>query len=298
MHFSQKTSKCECNIERGQSMSQYGYVGIIGVGMIGYRFTRKFLEAGFSVAVYDIDTAKMEAAREIGATIASSPKGVAERVEAILLCLPGSPAVEAAMNGSDGILAGIKEDQIVIDTGTTRPATDIEYAAKVRERGGRMVDAPITGRRNGFIIMVGGTKEDFRKAEPFLKIVGYKVVHVGALGYGQRLKLVNQFILAGKIAVYAEATSTARNMDLSPDYIVSILEFGEAESLIRRTFSVPGGQLLNLHTKDLEYLSELIEKQEIYAPLTKLVTEIFRETRRRAERDWAQNAILTHWEGR
>ncbi|MFQ6131728.1 MAG: NAD(P)-dependent oxidoreductase [Armatimonadota bacterium] len=271
-------------------------VGIIGFGMIGRRFSEKILAAGLELTVYEIAAEKLAAAVELGAQAAASAREATERSDQVLLCLPGSPEVEAAMNGPDGILQGVGEGKLIIDTGTTRPSTDIEYAAKVRERGGRMVDAPLTGRAPGPIMMVGGSDEDFREAEKLLKIVAYKVVHAGPLGHGQRLKLVNQFILAGRLSVFAEAVNMAQRLGLSREMVTEALEFGEAQALIERRFSVPGGQLLALHTKDLGYLSELIEEEDVYAPLTKVVTEAFRETRSRAEPDWSQPSVMTHWE--
>jgi 2-hydroxy-3-oxopropionate reductase len=264
--------------------------------MVGTRFTEKLLGAGWPVTVYDIDREKLEAAARLGVTAAASARDVADRSDVVLLCLPGSPPVEEAMNGPDGILAAVTDRHMIIDTGTTRPATDIEYAAKVRERGGRMVDAPITGRPPGYIIMVGGSEKEFSEAKPVLQVVGYRVCHVGPLGHGQRLKLVNQLILAGRLSVLCEAVSLARGLGLDPEQIASVLEFDDAKRLLARRFSVPGSQLLALHTKDLEYLAELIEQHGLHAPLTKLVTGIFQETRGRSEPDWAQTAVMTHWE--
>lgn len=273
-------------------------VGIIGVGMIGKQFTQKIIEAGLPLTVYDIQQEKMKAAVEMGAQPASSAREVTERSDAVLLCLPGSPPVQVAMNGPDGILAGVSERQIIMDTGTTRPATDVEYAAKVRAHGGRMVDAPITGRPQGFTIMVGGTEEDFLEAKPILETVGHKVAHIGPLGYGQRMKLVNQFILAGRLSVYSEAVVLAAQLGLDPEELISILEFQEAKRPLHGRIQTPGGQLLALHTKDLEYFSELVQEEGIYARLTEVVTKIFQETRNRGERDWNQTAIVTHWRTR
>jgi len=270
-------------------------VGIIGVGVIGKQFTQKIIEAGLPLTVYDIRSERVEIAVELGAQAASSSREVTEQSDAVLLCLPGSPPVEAAMNGPDGILAGVSERQIIIDTGTTRPVTDIEYAAKVSERGGRMVDAPITGRAEGFIIMVGGSEEDFLEAKPVLEIVGYKVAHIGVLGYGQRMKLVNQFILAGRLSVYSEAVVMATQLGLNPEELSSILEFQETRQPLHGNIQTPRAQYLALHTKDMEYLCELVEEENLYAPLTELVTKIFQETRDRGERDWNQTAIVTHW---
>lgn len=273
-------------------------VGIIGCGMIGQLFTEKVVAAGLPLTVYDMVEEKLLAAVESGAQPAGSCREVTERSDQVLLCLPGSPAVEAAMEGPDGILEGVAAGKLIIDTGTTRPSTDIGYAAKVQARGGRIVDAPLTRRAQGPIIMVGGSQEDFRAAEPLLQVVGYKVVHVGPLGHGQRLKLVNQLILAGRLSVFAEAVTMAECLGLKREMVTDVLEFGEAQPLLERRFSVPGGQLLALHTKDLEYLCELVADEDVYAPLTKLVTEAFQETRSRGEPDWSQPSVLTHWETR
>jgi 2-hydroxy-3-oxopropionate reductase len=286
------------SIKRKDNTMQDKSIGIIGVGVIGERFTRKIIEAELPLRVYDIRQERMELAVELGAKPASSAKEVTEQSYFVILCLPGSPPVEAAMSGPDGILAGVSERQIIIDTGTTRPATDIEYAAKVRERGGRMVDAPITGRRQGFIIMVGGTEEDFFEAKPVLEVVGYKVAHIGPLGYGQRMKLVNQFILAGQLSIYSEAVVMAKQLGLNPEELASVLEFQATNRPLHGNIQTPGAQYLFLHTKDMEYLSELLEEEDIYAPLTEVVTKIFQETRDRGEGDWNQTAVVTHWKVR
>lgn len=281
-------------------------IGLIGAGMVGTRFIKKILPAGWPLAVFDVDPEKQAAAVALGAaptvrqaaclTGAGSAREVAERSDVVLLSLPGSHAVEAAMEGPEGVLAAVAPRHLVIDTGTSRPSTAVEYAEKVRALGGRFIDGPLTGRAQGMIFLVGGDEEEFARARPVLELLGYKVAHCGPVGYGQRMKLVNQFVLAARLCVYAEGIHLARELDLDPEALVSVLEFGEARGPLDRQIAVPGGQLLALHTKDLEYLMEITGAEGIHAPLSDAVTRIFQETRSRSARDWAQTAVVTHWD--
>lgn len=271
-------------------------IGLIGVGMVGARFTQKLVAAGHPVVAYDIDGERVAAATALGAEAAASPREVATRCRTLLLSLPGSHAVDAAMQGSDGVLAAVTAEHFILDTGTSRPGTAVDYAARVGERGGHFIDTPLTYRGPGPIFLVGGSEEEFRRAETILRPVAYKVAHCGPVGAGQRMKLVNQFILAARLAVYAEGAHLARELELDPEGIVSILEFGEAGGALQPNIRVEGGRLLAHHTKDLEYLMEIAEAEGIHAPLSEAVTRIFQETRSRGESDWAQAAIVTHWE--
>lgn len=112
------------------------------------------------------------------------------------------------------------------------------------------------------------------------------------------MKLVNQFILAGRLSVYSEAVVMAEQLGLNPEELDSILEFQETRRPLHGNIQTPGAQFLALHTKDMEYLSELVKEEDIYAPLTELVTQILQETRDRGTRDWNQTAIVTHWKVR
>jgi 3-hydroxyisobutyrate dehydrogenase-like beta-hydroxyacid dehydrogenase len=110
----------------------------------------------------------------LGAEAAADPGEVAQRSDIVILSLPGSHVVEQVMEGPDGLLAHLQPGQLVIDTGTSRPETDVRYAARCRERGVGFLDAPLTYRRQGQIIMAGGSAEDYAKAEAVLTCLSYK----------------------------------------------------------------------------------------------------------------------------
>ena len=122
-------------------------IGVIGLGNIGSYYVKRLREAGYTVIAYDLVPARVEAATAQGAAAATSPGDVTDRSDMVVLCLPNSPAVEQVMEGEDGILNHLRAGQLVIDTGTIRPSTDIAYAKRCAERGGALIDSPLTWRR-------------------------------------------------------------------------------------------------------------------------------------------------------
>ena len=268
-------------------------IGLIGVGNVGSGFARMLREAGYPLTVFDKDPKKMEPAIALGAEAAASPAEVAEKCDAIILSLPGSPLVEAVMEGDDGVLAHLREGQLVIDTGTSRPETDMKYEKLCGERDAGFVDAPITGRSKGWIMMVGGTEENFEKARPVLTHLSYKLKHVGPVGCGQVLKLMNQLVLAGQWAVWSEAIEFGRQAGLEPRLLSEYLEFGVPEVMYGDDFSA-GGQL-GLHYKDLGYILDLAHDTEANIPVTALVHEIFKGAKIAGKPDWFQAGIIAYW---
>jgi 3-hydroxyisobutyrate dehydrogenase-like beta-hydroxyacid dehydrogenase len=269
-------------------------VGLIGVGNIGRHFTRLLLEKGYPLAALDRDPERMRFAQEAGAQVASSPAEVARNSEIILLSLPGSPAVESVMEGPDSLLNALGQGQIVVDTGTSRPETDIRYERLVREKGAALIDAPITWRSPGLIFMVGGDEKAYNRAKGVIEAISYKHRYVGPIGHGQKLKLMNQIILAGQLAIHAEAVAFAQRVELAPQLLKEYLEFPISDALLTREFS--GSGTLALHYKDLLYALELAHEAGAHIPLTSLVHEIFKLAAFQGDPDWSQPGILKYWE--
>lgn len=268
-------------------------IGLIGLGNMGQFYAQRLLQAGLGLFAFDIDEKKIEWAVSIGATPVSSPKEIAQNSDCIFIAVPGSREVEMVMEGESGVLNGLRSGHLVINTSTTHPSTDIRYERECADRGAGYVDAPVTWRKQGLIIMVGGTPENFDRAKPVLDVVGYKVVHVGPIGYGQLLKAVNQLIGACQRAVWCEAVEFARGLGLDPNLIRDALELPMPEDVLGEDFS--GGGQLALHYKDLGYILELAHEREIAIPLTMLVHEIFKATKRYGSQNWTQAGIVTFW---
>ncbi len=268
-------------------------VGLIGLGNVGSGFAQKLVEAGYPLTVLDKERSRMEAARRAGAHTASSPGDVAQRSDIVLLSLPGSHVVEAVMEGENGILAHLREGHLVVDTGTSRPETALRYDKLCRERGGGFIDAPITGRSAGWIMMVGGTEENFEKGREVLTCLSYRLEHIGPIGHGQLLKLANQLVLAGQWAVWGEAIEFSRKVGLEPRLLSECLEFSVPDVMYGHDFSA-GGHLA-LHYKDLGYILEVAHDAEASIPLTGLVHEAFKQAKVAGEPNWGQAGVITYW---
>lgn len=265
-------------------------IGLIGLGNIGKVYTKKLLEAGYPLNVFDIDKAKLEIAVGQGAKSAASPAEVVENSDIIILSLPGSPAVESVM---DSVLGVLRAGQLIIDTSTSRPSTAIRFEKLCAEKGVGFIDSPLTSKPVGHYLMVGGTKENFEKGEEILKCLSYKYIHVGKIGDGEVLKLINQAIQAGQLAVHAEAVEMAKKHNIDPTLLKSYLEFNIPDEFF--TGEYHGGGHLALHYKDLGYLLEIAHDSGANIPISSLVHEIFKTSRIYGHPDWYQLGIQTYY---
>jgi 3-hydroxyisobutyrate dehydrogenase-like beta-hydroxyacid dehydrogenase len=161
------------------------------------------------------------------------------------------------------------------------------------EKGASLLDAPLTYRRPGQIMMVGGSREDFERVEAVLTCLSYKLRHVGEVGEGQMLKLINQAVLAGRLAVYAEAVELAKVHGIDPRLLKDFLEFDVPEDLYGDDFS--GGGHLALHYKDLGYLLEMAHDSAAQIPISSLVHEIFKSSKLYGAPNWKQPGIISYW---
>lgn len=266
------------------------HIGIIGVGNMGSFYLQKLLEAGYLVQVYDPRAERQAWAREQGAEVANSPRELVQRCEVVLLAVPGNREVRAIMEEA---LSVLQRGQVLVNTSTTHPQIDVYYAEGCARAGATWVDAPVTWRPQGLIIMVGGGVEAYQRVLPILQTFAYRVVHVGEAGSGQKLKAVNQLILADQLAVWCEAVEFARGIGLAPELIRDALELPVPDAVLGEEFA--GGGQLALHYKDLGYILDLAHEHESAIPLTGLVHEIFKATKRFGGSDWIQPGIVTFW---
>jgi len=268
-------------------------IGLIGLGNIGRFYAERLLEAGYPLTVLDLDPERVEYAVKLGAKAAASPAAVSEDSDVVILSLPGSAAVEQVMEGEAGILSRLRPGHVIVDTGTSRPETDSRYARLCAEKGAGFLDAPLTWRRQGQIIMVGGDPEHFERVREVLECLSYKLKHVGGVGEGQVLKLINQAVLAGRLAVYAESVELDKKHGVDPRLLREFLEFDVTEELFGDDFH--GGGQLALHYKDLGYLLDVAHESGANIPITSLVHEVFKTTKLYGDADWRQVGIATYW---
>ena len=185
-------------------------VGFVGLGIMGKPMAKNLMAAGYELTVHNRSPQKAEELGEEGATVARSPREAAEGNGIVITMLPDSPDVERVVAGEDGILEALEEGALLIDMSTISPVVTEELAAKVKEKGASMLDAPVSGGDVGAIdgtlsIMVGGEEADFGRASPLFEVMGKTVTHVGPTGAGQVVKAANQVVVALTIEAVSEA---------------------------------------------------------------------------------------------
>ena len=268
-------------------------IGLIGLGFIGSFYAQKLLEAGFPLSVFDIDREKVEKAIDAGAKAAAAYDELTKASDVIILSLPGSEIVEEVMSGPGGVLSVLQEGQLVIDTSTCRPATAVKCQKLCAEKKAGFVDSPLTRRKQGQILMAGGSEKDFAAAEEILACISYKYKHIGPAGHGQYLKMINQALMGNILAAGAEAVELSKKCGIDPLLIRDYLEFDIHNSFYSGDYA--GGGNLAIHYKDLGYLNEIAHDVKANIPISALVHELFKATMPYGDPNWIQAGIQTYY---
>jgi 3-hydroxyisobutyrate dehydrogenase-like beta-hydroxyacid dehydrogenase len=213
-------------------------IGFIGLGIMGSRMAANLRRAGFEVAVYNrtAQTARDWAA-EHGGHAAPTPAALAAEVDLLFTMVVDGPQVHELLVGADGAAEGAKEGLLCIDCSTIGQAAAVAIGAELAARGLRLLDAPVTGSLPGardgtLLIMVGGEAGDLDEARPALEAMSKTIVHVGPLGAGQAIKVINNSVAAANAATVAEALIAGRAAGVDLDALVAVMEGGSAGSLM------------------------------------------------------------------
>ncbi|HYZ04510.1 MAG TPA: 2-hydroxy-3-oxopropionate reductase [Rubrobacter sp.] len=281
-------------------------VGFIGLGIMGRPMAKNLMEAGYELVLQNRSSEKAEGLAEEGnATAARSPREVAEACDIVITMLPDSPDVEAVVAGEGGVLEGIRDSALLVDMSTISPVVTEELAAKVREKGASMLDAPVSGGDVGAVegalsIMVGGSKEDFERARPLFDVMGKVATHVGPIGAGQVVKTCNQIVVALTIEAVSEALVLGSKGGVAPEKILDVLGGGLAgnkvmevkrEKMLEHSFD-PGFRI-ELHHKDLGIALAAGREYGVTLPVTAIVDQMLETLKMRGKGDRDHSAILT-----
>ena len=278
-------------------------VGFIGLGIMGKPMAENLIGAGFELVVYNRTREKAEELD--GATVADTPREVAEQSDVIITMLPDSPQVEEVLAGEGGVLEGVKEGALIVDMSTISPVVTEELAERARERGASMLDAPVSGGDVGAIegtlsIMVGGSEEDFERALPLFEVMGGTVTHVGPTGTGQVVKAANQIVVALTIEAVSEALVLGSKGGVAPDKILDVLGGGLAGNKVMEvkrekmlTHSFDPGFRVELHHKDLGIALAAGREYGVTLPVTAVVDQMLETMKIRGRGDQDHSALLT-----
>ncbi|WP_418315463.1 NAD(P)-dependent oxidoreductase [Piscinibacter sakaiensis] len=256
-------------------------IGFIGVGLMGRGMAKNIVSKGWPLVVLGHRNREpVEHLKSLGATEVGSARELAEACDIVHLCVTGSPQVEAMVRGDNGLLAAGKKGLIIIDCSTSNPVSTLALADEAQRAGARYVDAPLSrtpkeAEAGTLDTMVGADDETFATIEPVLRAWAGNVVHLGPVGLGHKMKLINNFVAMGYAALYAEALAMARKAGLSIEQFHSVIGSGRMRNGFYDTFmkwSLEGDPNAHLFTisnahKDMRYLASMVAELGIVNPL-------------------------------
>ena len=266
-----------------------GNVGFVGLGVMGAPMAAHLVDAGYKVAVWNRTPAKTGPLKALGARIAASPADTARGVEVVFVCVGDTPDVEKVLFGPGGVAEGVGGGTLVVDCTTISPEAEKDFAGRMSAKGIHYLDAPLTGGQKGAIegtltFMVGGDADDIRRAEPYFKAMGKKIVHAGPSGYGQRLKAVNQLVCGIHLLALGEGLAFAGKLGLDLAAAREVLISGAArswalevygEKILKNDFTP--GFALKWQAKDTRIALEAAKKLGMDLPGLKLADQRLRE---------------------
>jgi 3-hydroxyisobutyrate dehydrogenase-like beta-hydroxyacid dehydrogenase len=211
-------------------------IGFVGLGIMGSRMAANVARAGWPLTVWNRtrETADRFAA-DHPCRVAESPSGVAAVSDIVVTMVVDGDQVEAVLLGEGGVADGAAPGLLCVDCSTIGPAYAVRIGRRLAERDVRLLDAPVTGsapraQDATLTIMVGGGSDDFARAQPLLEAMGRLVLHVGPLGHGQTIKLINNSVAAVNALTVAEALLVGDEAGVDLDALVTVMEAGSGAS--------------------------------------------------------------------
>ena len=263
-------------------------IGFIGLGLMGKPMALNLRTKGFEVLVHNRSRPAVEALVAAGARPAGSPAEVARSARIIITMLPDGPDVEKVLEGKEGVFGSMQKGSVIVDSSTIAPAIARRLAARARELGSAMLDAPVSGGEIGAIdgtltFMVGGDAAALESVREVLSAMGKpeRIVHVGDSGAGQICKVCNQIVLGGTMSVVAEAIALSRKAGVDPMKVRAALMGGFAQS---RVLEVHGERMITgnwkpgfkakLFRKDLGIATQTLRDNDVPALTSAVVSQL------------------------
>jgi len=264
-----------------------GKVGFIGLGAMGGPMALNLVKHGFSLVVHDIDPAKLEPLVAEGAAVEHSPAAVAALVERTISMVETTDQAEEVITGDRGIIASAQAGHIVLSMSTIDPFAARRFARRLRERGIAMLDAPVSGGTVRAIsgelsVIVGGAPETYAACEDLFRAMGKNLFHVGALGHGLAMKLLNNMLGQVQTVAIAEALVFGVKAGLDPHKIYEVIRASTGNSvqfenrvprMLRRDFK-PGGTI-DISYKDQELETAFAKRLGVPLLLANLSQQVY-----------------------
>jgi 2-hydroxy-3-oxopropionate reductase len=279
-------------------------IAFIGLGIMGAPMAGHLVKAGHTVVGYNRSRPPIDRLVAAGGHGAESVADAVRGADVVITMVPDSPDVELVAMGENGVFGSAKPGTLYIDCSSIRPDVAAAVAAEGRQRGVRVVDAPVSGGEVGAVnatlsIMVGGDDADVAAAMPVLESMGRTIVHVGPAGAGQTVKAANQLLVAGTIGLVAEAIVFLEAHGVDTEAAIKALGGGlagsqvlerKAPNMLKREFS-PGFRL-DLHHKDMGIVLSAARNAGVAIPLGALTAQLIGAARAEGHGGLDHSALL------
>ena len=262
-------------------------VALLGLGTMGAGMAANLLKAGFSLSVYNRTAAKARALTDAGARSAATPAEAAKDASVIISMLSDDAASREVWLGTDGALEAAKKGAILIESSTVSPSWIAELAEAASQRGIDLLDAPVTGSRTQaeggqLSFLVGGSEAALEKARPILKPMSKEIIHLGSVGSGAKMKLINNFLCGVQVASLAEGLTWIERSGLDREKALTVLKSGAPGSpllgaisarMVSQNYAV--NFLLTLMAKDLLYAQNEAARNDVDLKTAEVARSLF-----------------------
>jgi 3-hydroxyisobutyrate dehydrogenase-like beta-hydroxyacid dehydrogenase len=264
-------------------------IGFIGVGLMGHGMAKSLLAKGFPLTIMgNRNRAPVEALKAQGAVEVATPAEVARASDILFLCVTDSTVVERLVRGPDGLKAGAHAGLTIVDTSTANPVSTLELAAELAPLGVTLCDSPLNGtpaqaELGQLSAMVGADEATLDRIRPAIEAWAARIAHVGPVGAGHQMKLINNFFAMGYGAIYAEALALAAKVGITAQTVDSVLRGSRMDCGFYQTFFryvLEGDRDAHKFTidnalKDLRYVEAMADAVRMPNPVGNAVKNSF-----------------------
>ncbi len=261
-------------------------IGFVGIGLMGQGMAKNIVEKGYPLmAIAHRNRAPLEDLVARGAVEAPSMQAMAEGCDVIFLCLTGSPEVASAVAA---LKPGLKRGSVIVDCSTSDPTVSLRIAAELADIGVDFVDAPLSRTpkeawAGTLDCMVGATDAAFARVQPIIATWAAKIVHIGGVGDGHKMKLLNNFLSLGYAALYSEALALSRKVGIPVAEFDKVIRGGRMDCGFYQTFmgyALEGNREAHRFTlgnayKDMRYVESMANAATVVTPMASAVKNSF-----------------------
>ena len=266
-------------------------LGFVGLGVMGGQMVGRLLEKGHTVTGFNRTRSKAQWLIDRGMHWADSPAAVCKAADVTLCMVTNSTALQEVSDGPNGMVAGLTAGKYLIDMSTVAPAVSRKLAARIREQGADMVDAPVSGsvitlQQGKLSVMVGGHPEAFERLKPILLDIGPRVTHVGSNGLALVMKIATNLSLAVQMAAFSEGVLLAEKSGITRETAVDVLTHSVIASPMVQyrgpfVLQMPDEAWFNVNMmqKDMLLALELGRQVNVPLPTTAVTNELLTTAR-------------------